>query len=523
MAHPNPRFDAGPIDGAVEHFVSDVTVILHGMAGELPAPLAARLGTDVTVEASNIVLALLDSDGRLTDDELWAYLRAFGPRFDTQLGLATPDDVRKAGLANGKKVLFERPSPLFELIANADAAHGTSHGWTYYERAMQLGFLVCSLDDLPSVDELDAIERWRALLVSTLSRNGVAKPGSFVLTGARSSTPRPPGPPRPSVGSTPASVATAQAPEGRGAPAEPVTPPEKLDDLFAELDALVGLRGVKAEVKLVTNLLRVQQLRKKRHLPVVESSHHLVFTGNPGTGKTTVARLLARIYRSLGIVEKGHLVETDRAGLVAGFVGQTALKVAEVFDRANGGVLLVDEAYALARGGERDFGREAIDTIVKLIEDRRDEVVVIAAGYPEEMADFVDANPGLRSRFPKTIAFEDYANDELVAIFVGLCTNAQYQPTDAARVRVLTFFEEQPRTKGFGNGRLARNLFEQVIANQATRLVGGGRSASAELAEEQLSDAQLLAIEADDIPATFPEVGEHGGHGAVADQLTASR
>ena len=163
-------------------------------------------------------------------------------------------------------------------------------------------------------------------------------------------------------------------------------------------------------MKLVTSLLRVQRIRAERGLPVLDQSRHLIFTGNPGTGKTTVARLLAQIYRTLGVVERGHLVETDRAGLVAGFVGQTAPLVTARFDEADQGVLLIDEAYSLVRGGERDFGREAIDTIVKLIEDRRDRIVVVMAGYPDEMDELIEANPGLRSRFPKVIHFPDYTH-----------------------------------------------------------------------------------------------------------------
>ena len=247
---------------------------------------------------------------------------------------------------------------------------------------------------------------------------------------------------------------------------------------------------VKEEVKLVANLIQVQNLRRQRNLPVLESSRHLVFTGNPGTGKTTVARLLAQIYRTLGVVSRGHLVETDRAALVAGYVGQTAPKVVAVFDAADEGVLLIDEAYALVRGGENDFGREAIDTIVKLVEDRRDRVVVIAAGYPDEMDDFVGANPGLRSRFPKTIFFPDYTTDELVRIFGKLCETSHYRPDPSALDAVRAWFDAEPREKGFGNGRLARNLFEHAVARQASRIVD----------VTEPSDDQLVTLVGADVP-----------------------
>ena len=224
-------------------------------------------------------------------------------------------------------------------------------------------------------------------------------------------------------------------------------------------------------------------------MPVIETSHHLVFTGNPGTGKTTVARLLSQIYHAVGVVTEGHLVETDRSKLVAGFVGQTALKTQTALDSALGGMLLIDEAYALARGGDNDFGLEAIDTLVKFMEDHRDDVAIVAAGYPAEMTEFIDSNPGLKSRFTRTISFADYSEDELVRIFLQLGEENQYQLSDDALQRVRHFIGVEPRTRGFGNARYVRNLFETAIAHQAVRL--------APLTDP--SDEQLTTLTADDI------------------------
>ena len=260
-------------------------------------------------------------------------------------------------------------------------------------------------------------------------------------------------------------------------------------DLLAELDQLVGLANVKAEVRRLSSLLQVQQIRAERGMPVIETSHHLVFTGNPGTGKTTVARLLSQIYHAVGVVSKGHLVETDRSKLVAGFVGQTALKTQAALDSSLGGMLLIDEAYALARGGENDFGLEAIDTLVKFMEDHRDDIAIVAAGYPAEMSEFIDTNPGLKSRFTRTINFPDYTEDELVQIFLQLGERNRYQLSDDALLRVRHFIASEPRTRGFGNARYVRNLFETAIAHQAVRL--------APLAD--LSNEQLTTLIAGDI------------------------
>jgi hypothetical protein len=230
-------------------------------------------------------------------------------------------------------------------------------------------------------------------------------------------------------------------------------------------------------VQLVADLLTVQRLREQRGLPVAATSRHLVFTGNPGTGKTTVARMVGELYASLGVVSRGHLVETDRAGLVAGYVGQTAQRVTEVVERALDGVLLIDEAYALTRSGTGasagggDFGQEAVDTLVKLMEDHRERLVVIVAGYPEEMVGFIASNPGLASRFPRTIHFPDYADAELLAIADHLGAGSGYRFDEGGREALRAHLAALPRERGFGNGRAVRNLFEAALATHAQRVV----------------------------------------------------
>jgi len=254
---------------------------------------------------------------------------------------------------------------------------------------------------------------------------------------------------------------------------ENATPPKDLNTLLAELDALTGLAKVKADVRQLTNYIKVEQMRKAQGLKTSDISLHMVFYGNPGTGKTTVARLISQIYRALGVVKQGHLVEVDRAGLVAGYVGQTAIKVKQVVDKAIGGVLFIDEAYTLKTGDSTDFGQEAIDTLLKMMEDRRDDFVVVVAGYPEEMKGFLSSNPGLESRFNKYLEFEDYGGADLMTIFETFCRGSDYTIDPAARTAVQDLLEKayQSRTKNFGNARFARNLFEKTVENQANRIV----------------------------------------------------
>jgi Cdc6-like AAA superfamily ATPase len=461
-----------PLSAQVRLFIDDMVPALTKLAATVPGIRADQVVADMTTEAWNVAAAFIDADGNHTDEELLSLLIAFAPRMDSMTSFGGPEGMRKVGLLDDRRGWLDKPSLLFDTLVQVDAKGGSGHAWAYYEGALAIAHTVSLLDGYPSRDELVAIDRFRSMLLKHMEAAGIRNPQSG----------------QPVRTTLPASAASES-----NAPVQPARP---LEDLLAELDGLIGLEGVKGEVKLVANLIQVQNLRKKRGLPTVEGSRHLVFTGNPGTGKTTVARLLAEIYRTLGVVDKGQLVETDRSGLVAGFVGQTATLVQKVFAEGLGGVLLIDEAYALARGGENDFGREAIDTLVKLIEDHRDEIVVVAAGYPEEMATFIDSNPGLASRFPKTIAFPDYSTDELVEIFDGMCKKATYALTPDGTDRLRAFFEAQPRDKGFGNGRLARNLFEAAVARQASRIV----------AVKDPSNDDLCALTADDIGPAVPEV-----------------
>lgn len=265
-------------------------------------------------------------------------------------------------------------------------------------------------------------------------------------------------------------------------------------DPYEELDELIGLETVKEEVRSLANFVKVQQERKKQGMKTPKMSYHLVFTGSPGTGKTTVARIVACIYKDLGILKRGHMVETDRSGLVAEYVGQTAQKTNAIVDSALNGVLFIDEAYALVPDGGRgsDYGQEAISTLLKRMEDDRDKLVVIVAGYTNEMKRFIDSNPGLQSRFNKYINFPDYTPRELYDIFQMYLRKNQYTMTSEASsyLRQKLSYVVEHKDRNFGNARYIRNMFEKSIQRQANRLSKTQNASKSELMELTLEDVQ---------------------------------
>lgn len=265
---------------------------------------------------------------------------------------------------------------------------------------------------------------------------------------------------------------------------------ENIEDLKKELDEYIGLESVKSELKNLINLVKNKQLREDYGLKSSDLSLHMVFSGNPGTGKTMVARLMARIYKSLGLLKKGQLIEVDRSGLVAGYVGQTAIKTKKVIDSALDGILFIDEAYALNSGKENDFGQEAINTLLKAMEDNRDRLVVIVAGYTDLMEKFVNSNPGLRSRFNRYLFFEDYSPEELLEIFLLRCNKSGYTLEEEAKPVLIDLFKKYSiYSEQFGNARGVRNIFERAVVAQANRLAE----------EDEINKEKLMLLTADDI------------------------
>ena len=267
---------------------------------------------------------------------------------------------------------------------------------------------------------------------------------------------------------------------------------ESTNAILAELDSLVGLDEVKRDVRVLASFIQVNNLRRDRGLKAPAISKHLVLTGNPGTGKTTVARLISRIYYSIGAIPKNNFVETSRAGLVAGYVGQTALKTQDVIEKAMGGVLFIDEAYSLVSDSKNDYGSEAIDTLISAMENNRDNLVVIVAGYEEPMQQFIGSNPGLSSRFNRYLHFKDYDSEELMSIFLKLCEENEYILQEQAESAIHKFLKNvyARRCKDFGNARTVRNIFEKIIAYQAERIISLDSIDDDDLLELTLADVE---------------------------------
>ena len=338
------------------------------------------------------------------------------------------------------------------------------------------------------MDQKDKIILQQLDVIRSMTENGIKRMNSD-FWGAPAAPQTPAAPKAPTGSSDGEKKAAASTGQKEAEPKEELPPPEKLEDLLRELDTYIGLDVVKDEVRSLINMVQVYKLRREHDLPTTDMSLHMVFTGNPGTGKTMMARMMARIYRSLGILSKGQLVEVDRSGLVAGYVGQTAIKTQKAIEKAMGGVLFIDEAYALNGKSENDFGQEAIDTVLKAMEDHRDDLVVIVAGYTDLMEKFIHSNPGLESRFNRFLLFPDYTVDEMMAIFKMRCGKG-YVLTSEAEPLVRDYIaEESAAGDSFGNARGVRNIFEHILVAQNNRLAK----------MENVTRDDLMALTADDV------------------------
>ena len=357
------------------------------------------------------------------------------------------------------------PPAFYWNLAESDARRGSETSRIFIRMTTNILLYLAAVDDDVTYAEAGFITECTDKLSAICDTSGVRKsqaalnPLDFVTSGQPSFLDQ-------------ARPQTAGGDKPQAEQAKPAEEKPSFDELMAQLESLVGLDKVKKDVKNLVNLMKVRKLRQENDLPVPPMSLHMVFMGNPGTGKTTGARLISGLYAAIGVLSKGQLVEVDRSGLVAGYVGQTALKTQEAIKSALGGVLFIDEAYSLSSGGENDFGREAIETILKAMEDHRDDLIVIVAGYDEPMQKFLSSNPGLESRFNKYFYFPDYTGEQLLAIFKNQCKKNSYTLSPEAEEAAKALFDRlyEERDDNFGNGRDVRNCFEDMIVRQSNRV-----------------------------------------------------
>ena len=359
------------------------------------------------------------------------------------------------------------PPVFYWNLAETDARRGTEASRTFIRMLTNILLYLAAVDDDVTYEEAAFITECTDKLTAICDTTGVrkSKEGLNPLDFVTSSEPS-------FVEKHKLQTQTAGGEKSAEGQAETRTEKPDFDELMAQLEELVGLEDVKKDIKNLVNLMKVRKLREQNDLPVPPMSLHMVFMGNPGTGKTTVARIVSGLYAAIGVLEKGQLVEVDRSGLVAGYVGQTALKTQEAIKKAIGGVLFIDEAYSLSSGGENDFGREAIETILKAMEDHRKELIVIVAGYTGPMEKFLSSNPGLESRFNKYFFFPDYNGEQLMAIFRSQCKKNGYTLTEESEKAAVALFTElyENRSDNFGNGRDVRNCFEDMVVRQSNRV-----------------------------------------------------
>lgn len=411
--------------------------------------LADEVDRVATVDIAHVYSVIANANGNLSEEERQLFDDAINVRFDSG-GPEEGEHVLEALADSFNDYLPEG----YRAIIDFDRGHGTRLSSRYASAVEAFMRTISAMYPAGPSPEEEIISAVRVAMRNEAVSAGVADPFSratATVTGSKS--------PKSDHSSPSAADPVQHGPEARS-----------LEEHMAALDRLIGLDDVKEDVRKLADFTFVQDLRAKEGLPVRDATYHLIFTGNPGTGKTTVARILAHVLGALGVVSKGHLVETDRSELVGRYVGQTEPKVRRAVDNALGGVLFIDEAYALSARGDQDFGPVAIDTLVKLMEEHRRDLVVIAAGYPEPMQTFLDSNPGLSSRFRRTIHFPDYSTGDLIGIFELMCREHGYRADLTAIAHLRQRLDAEPRGPEFGNARLVRNWFEDALESQASRL-----------------------------------------------------